>query len=168
MGTCSARLRWEIAKTFAMRWKRHARPRAWAKATAHNRAQVLYYCAENLSQRRERDRSTASRRCRREASFCGSRSQASSESFLMRRGPTSLTARYTIRRFVISAIAMNEAIGTVGVICPSDTPLLGFLSLVMPLHCHGQYRHRGSVRKISVDHRRSLPAFRYQRSCPAA
>src|SRR5271168_2767263 len=25
----------------------------WAKATAHNRAQVLYYCAENLSQRRD-------------------------------------------------------------------------------------------------------------------
>ena len=28
---------------------------------------------------------------------------------------------------------MNEPIGTVGVICPSDAPLLGFLSLVMPL-----------------------------------
>src|ERR1700689_1008611 len=26
---------------------------AWGKATAHNRAQVLYYCAENLSQRRD-------------------------------------------------------------------------------------------------------------------
>jgi aldehyde dehydrogenase (NAD+) len=31
------------------------------------------------------------------------------------------------------AIAMNEAIGTVGVICPTEAPLLGFLSLVMPL-----------------------------------
>jgi len=31
------------------------------------------------------------------------------------------------------AIAMNEAIGTVGVICPRDAPLLGFISLVMPL-----------------------------------
>jgi aldehyde dehydrogenase (NAD+) len=31
------------------------------------------------------------------------------------------------------AIAMNEAIGTVGVICPADAPLLGFLSLAMPL-----------------------------------
>src|ERR1700688_4840034 len=26
---------------------------SWARATAHNRAQILYYCAENLSQRRE-------------------------------------------------------------------------------------------------------------------
>ena len=31
---------------------------AWPKATAHNRAQVLYYCAENLGQRR-RDRATS-------------------------------------------------------------------------------------------------------------
>ena len=30
------------------------------------------------------------------------------------------------------AIAMNEAIGTVGVICPREAPLLGFISLVMP------------------------------------
>ena len=30
-------------------------------------------------------------------------------------------------------MAMNEAIGTVGVICPTDMPLLGFFSLVLPL-----------------------------------
>ena len=28
---------------------------------------------------------------------------------------------------------MNEALGTVGVICPAETPLLGFFSLVLPL-----------------------------------
>ena len=32
---------------------------------------------------------------------------------------------------------MNEAIGTVGVICPAEAPLLGFLSLVMPLLAMG-------------------------------
>jgi len=31
------------------------------------------------------------------------------------------------------SIAMNEPIGTVGVICPAETPLLGFFSLVLPL-----------------------------------
>jgi aldehyde dehydrogenase (NAD+) len=30
------------------------------------------------------------------------------------------------------AIAMNEAIGTLGIICPREAPLLGFLSVVMP------------------------------------
>jgi aldehyde dehydrogenase (NAD+) len=31
------------------------------------------------------------------------------------------------------AIAMNEPLGTVGVICPTQAPLLGFFSLVLPL-----------------------------------
>ena len=35
------------------------------------------------------------------------------------------------------AIAMNEPIGTVGVISPPDAPLLGFLSLVMPVIAMG-------------------------------
>ena len=30
------------------------------------------------------------------------------------------------------AIAMNEPIGTMGIVCPDETPLLGFVSLVMP------------------------------------
>src|SRR5438477_12846799 len=30
------------------------------------------------------------------------------------------------------AIAMNEPIGTVGVVCPNELPLLGLISLVMP------------------------------------
>ena len=29
-------------------------------------------------------------------------------------------------------LAMNEAIGAVGIICPTDAPLLGFISLVLP------------------------------------
>jgi len=32
---------------------------------------------------------------------------------------------------------MNEPLGTVGVICPTEAPLLGFLSLVMPLLAAG-------------------------------
>src|SRR5437667_4075168 len=34
-------------------------------------------------------------------------------------------------------IAMNEPIGTVEIICPNDAPLLGFLSLVMPVLAMG-------------------------------
>src|ERR1700747_1078656 len=30
------------------------------------------------------------------------------------------------------AIAMNEPLGTMGIICPAEAPLLGFLSLVLP------------------------------------
>jgi aldehyde dehydrogenase (NAD+) len=35
------------------------------------------------------------------------------------------------------SIAMNEAVGTVGVICPAQAPLLGFFSLVLPLIAAG-------------------------------
>jgi aldehyde dehydrogenase (NAD+) len=35
------------------------------------------------------------------------------------------------------SMAMNEAVGTAGVICPAEAPLLGFLSLVLPLVAAG-------------------------------
>jgi aldehyde dehydrogenase (NAD+) len=35
------------------------------------------------------------------------------------------------------SIAMNEPIGTIGVICPTEAPLLGFISTVMPALCVG-------------------------------
>jgi len=35
------------------------------------------------------------------------------------------------------ALAMNEPLGTVGIICPNQAPLLGFLSLVMPVLAAG-------------------------------
>jgi aldehyde dehydrogenase (NAD+) len=104
---------------------------AWGKATAHNRAQVLYYIAENLSQR-------SGEIAARLAGVVG-QEQAEEE------------VRYGIERifsyaawadkfdgavhnppFRNVALAMNEPIGTVGIVCPTEAPLLGFLSVVMP------------------------------------
>ncbi|HLB91104.1 MAG TPA: aldehyde dehydrogenase family protein [Terriglobales bacterium] len=105
---------------------------AWAKATAHNRAQVLYYCAENLSQRREEI-------AQRLAAAVGEK-QATAEVDLSIQRIFSYAAwadkfdgAVHNPPFRNIAIAMNEAIGTVGVICPREAPLLGFLSLVMPV-----------------------------------
>jgi aldehyde dehydrogenase (NAD+) len=104
---------------------------AWGKTTAHNRAQVLYYIAENLSQR-------SAEIGRRLAAVVG-QEQAADE------------VRYAIERvfsyaawadkfdgavhnppFRNVALAMQEPIGTVGIVCPAEAPLLGFLSLVLP------------------------------------
>jgi aldehyde dehydrogenase (NAD+) len=104
---------------------------AWGKTTAHNRAQVLYYIAENLSQR-------SAEIGRRLAAVVG-QEQAADE------------VRYAIERvfsyaawadkfdgavhnppFRNVALAMHEPIGTVGIACPVEAPLLGFLSLVLP------------------------------------
>jgi len=104
---------------------------SWSKTTAHNRAQVLYYIAENLAQR-------SAEIVGRLACVVG-KSDAETE-----------VTRGIERIFSYAAwadkfdgavhnpplrnvsIAMNEAIGTVGILCPREMPLLGFLSTVMP------------------------------------
>ena len=105
---------------------------SWAKTTGHNRAQVLYYCAENLSLRQDEV-------ARRLASAVGEQ-QAIREVTLGIERIFSYAAwadkfdgAVHNPPFRNIAIAMNEPIGTIGVICPFEAPLLGFLSLVMPL-----------------------------------
>jgi aldehyde dehydrogenase (NAD+) len=108
----------------------------WGKAPAHNRAQVLYYVAENLSQRREE---IASR-----LSAVVGKKQADAEVNLGIERIFSYAA-WTDKYdgavhnppFRNVALAMKEPIGTVGVVCPTDAPLLGFLSLVMPAIASG-------------------------------
>ncbi len=104
----------------------------WAKATAHNRAQVLYYCAENLAQRRNEIASRLSaivgeKQANREVDLSVERI------FSYAAWADKFDGAVHNPPFRNIAIAMNEPIGTVGVICPSDSPLLGFLSLVLPL-----------------------------------
>jgi len=109
---------------------------SWAKATAHNRAQVLYYCAENLAQRREGI-------AHRLAAIVGEKQAAAEVDLGIERifSYAALADKFdgAVHNppFRNISIAMNEAIGTVGVICPADAPLLGFLSLVMPLIAMG-------------------------------
>jgi len=103
----------------------------WAKTTAHNRAQVLYYCAENLAQRRDEV-------ARRLAAAVGEK-QALAEVdlgieriFSYAAWADKFDGAVHSPPFRTIAIAMNEPVGTVGIICPNEVPLLGFLSLVMP------------------------------------
>jgi aldehyde dehydrogenase (NAD+) len=104
---------------------------AWVKATAHNRAQVLYYCAENLSQRREEI-------TRNLAATVGEKQAAAEVEFGIERifsyaaWADKFDGAVHSPPFRNIAIAMNEPIGTMGIICPTEVPLLGFLSLVMP------------------------------------
>jgi aldehyde dehydrogenase (NAD+) len=104
---------------------------AWAKTTAHNRAQVLYYCAENLSQRREEI-------IHRLADVVGA-TQAATEVDLSVERIFSYAAwadkfdgAVHNPPFRNIAIAVNEPLGTMGIICPTEAPLLGFFSVVLP------------------------------------
>jgi len=109
---------------------------AWAKATAHSRAQVLYYCAENLSQRRDEI-------VHRLSAVVGEKQAAAEVELGIQRifsyaaWADKFDGAVHNPPFRNIAIAMNEPVGTVGVICPNDTPLLGFLSLVLPLIAMG-------------------------------
>jgi aldehyde dehydrogenase (NAD+) len=105
---------------------------SWTKATAHNRAQVLFYCAENLAQRREEI-------ARRLARVVGEKQAAQEVELSIQRifsyaaWADKFDGAVHNPPFRNIAIAMNEAIGTVGVIAPADAPWLGFFSLVLPL-----------------------------------
>ncbi|HSC45534.1 MAG TPA: aldehyde dehydrogenase family protein [Candidatus Acidoferrum sp.] len=108
----------------------------WAKTTAHNRAQILFYIAENLSQR-------AVEITQRLAAAVGEK-QAAQEVQLSIERLFSYAAwcdkfdgAVHNPPFRNISIAMNEPIGTVGVICPSEMPLLGFFSLALPLIAAG-------------------------------
>jgi aldehyde dehydrogenase (NAD+) len=103
----------------------------WARTSAHNRAQVLYYVAENIIQRRDEIAG-------RLAAVVGEE-QGSRETDLAIQRIFSYAAwadKYDGQvhnppgRNI--AIAMNEAVGAVGILAPSEAPLLGLLSLVLP------------------------------------
>jgi aldehyde dehydrogenase (NAD+) len=104
---------------------------AWAKATAHNRAQVLYYCAENLSQRRDEI-------IRGLTPVVGAKQAAAELDLGIERifsyaaWADKFDGAVHNPPFRNVAIAMNEPLGTMGIICPAEAPLLGFLSLVLP------------------------------------
>jgi len=104
---------------------------SWTKATAHNRAQVLYYCAENLAERRDEI-------SRRLAAVAGEKQAAAEVALGIERifsyaaWADKFDGAVHNPPFRNIAIAMHEAVGTIGIICPQEAPLLGFLSLVMP------------------------------------
>jgi aldehyde dehydrogenase (NAD+) len=104
----------------------------WAHATAHNRAQVLYYLAENLAARGEEFH-------QRIASLTGDGPAAEREVALAIERIYSYAAwadkydgfvHHTPFRNV--TLAMPEPIGVMAVVVPQSPPLLGFLSTVLP------------------------------------
>jgi aldehyde dehydrogenase (NAD+) len=109
---------------------------SWARTTAHNRAQVLYYIAENLSQR-------SSEIAGRLAAAVGKKQAAQEVSLSVERLFTyaawadKFDGAVHNPPFRNVSIAMNEPVGTVGVVCPNHVPLLGFFSLVLPLIAAG-------------------------------
>jgi len=109
---------------------------AWARATGHARAQVLYYMAENLSARTDEF-------ARRLDAMSGRRDgRAEVEATIARLFTYGAWADkwdgavHSVPMRGVT-LAMNEPLGVVGAACPEERPLLGFVSFVAPLVATG-------------------------------
>jgi aldehyde dehydrogenase (NAD+) len=116
----------------------HKGASAWTPRTSHNRAQILYFWAENLSAR-------ADEFATRLVAVTG-----------MKKRAASIEVEATVRRLFTYAawadkydgmvhhtpfrnvtLAMPEPIGVMAAVCPDEAPLLGFVSVVAPLIAMG-------------------------------
>ncbi len=103
----------------------------WAKSSAHARAQVLYFIAENLMQRRAEIIAKL-------ADFVGPEQAAVEFDQSVERTFTYAAWADKFEGSVhnpparMVTLAMKEAVGTVGILAPDEAPLLSLLSLVLP------------------------------------
>jgi len=103
----------------------------WARASAHNRAQVLYYLAENMMQRRDEI-------AHRLAAIVDEAQSAAELDLSIQRVFTYAAWADKYEGVVHHppgrniTIAMPEPIGAVGILAPGEAPLLGLLSLILP------------------------------------
>ncbi|HET8911509.1 MAG TPA: aldehyde dehydrogenase family protein [Ktedonobacteraceae bacterium] len=105
----------------------------WASSTTHNRAQILYYIAENLAVREEE----FARRIRQQTGVAPEQAGEEVQAAISRLFTyAAWTDKYEgqIHRPPMRgvALAMREAIGVMALACPDEQPLLGFVSLIAP------------------------------------
>lgn len=104
--------------------------KGWAKTTAHARAQILFYIAENLSAR-------ATEFAQRLRDLTGTSGDNEVEASINRLFTYAAwadkfdgAAKSVPMRGI--ALAMNEPTGVIGILCPDEAPLLGLISTLAP------------------------------------
>jgi aldehyde dehydrogenase (NAD+) len=110
-----------------------AKATGWGAATAHNRAQVLYYVAENLASRASEfeARLRAMTGCTADAAV-DEVALAVRRTFWYAAWADKFDGAVHATRTNNVTLAMNEPWGVMGVTCPDEAPLLAFVSLIMP------------------------------------
>jgi len=106
---------------------------SWAKSNGHLRAQILYYLAENLAYRSTEFAAQIARMtgqnhatAMQEVDLCLERCYFYAAWADKYDGAVHQTAGRNV------TLAMNEPLGVIGIACPTESPLLGLLSLVLP------------------------------------
>ncbi len=105
----------------------------WADATAYNRAQILYYLAENLSARADEFTARISQQTGADTATARAEVEAAIER-LFNYGAWAdkydgLVHATPIRNL---SVALNEPIGVIAAICPDESPLLGLVACLAP------------------------------------
>ncbi len=105
----------------------------WAKTSGHNRGQVLYYLAENLAQRADEFAQRIAGLTGHDAGE-GRREVDASIARLFSYAAWADKYDGAVHQTPIRGVtlAMNEPVGVIGIACPEEGPLLGFVSLVAP------------------------------------
>ncbi|MDG2193569.1 MAG: aldehyde dehydrogenase family protein [Polaribacter sp.] len=105
----------------------------WANMTGHARAQVLYYIAENLDIRKDEFASRIVQMTNQSSADALQEVAVSIEriyTYAALADKYDGNVHHTIHRNV--TLAMPESMGVMGVVCPDESPLLGFISTVIP------------------------------------
>ncbi|MFK7800156.1 MAG: aldehyde dehydrogenase family protein [Anaerolineae bacterium] len=112
--------------------------KGWADRTPHNRAQILFYMAENLAARA--------------GEFAGliAKMTGRSQKSGLEEVEASISRLFTYAAYADKhggsvqettlyglVVSLNEPVGVIGIACPDEHPLLGFVSLLAPAICKG-------------------------------
>jgi len=116
----------------------HKAAPGWGKRAAHNRAQICYYLAENLNVRLEEFASKIAAQTGRSLDDAREEVETSIERLFFYAayadkygGEVQETNLYGL------TCKIHEAVGVIGIACPDEYPLLGFISLVAPALVRG-------------------------------
>ena len=112
--------------------------KSWAGMTGHARAQVLYYIAENLAIRSEEFAERIAEMTNQSLESAQEEVEKSIEriyTYAAFADKYDGQAHSTVQRMV--TLAMPEAVGVMGIVCPDENPLLGFISTVIPAMAMG-------------------------------
>jgi aldehyde dehydrogenase (NAD+) len=110
-----------------------AKATAWSNVTAHNRAQVLYYVAENLAAREVEFTARLSAMTAQPAESAAREVAAAiARTFWYAAWADKFDGAVHSTKSRHLTLAIPEPWGVMGIACPDEAPLLGFISLVMP------------------------------------
>ncbi|MCB0375516.1 MAG: aldehyde dehydrogenase family protein, partial [Sinomicrobium sp.] len=106
---------------------------SWAGITGHARAQVVYYLAENLAIRKEEFAARLEQMTNQSPASAVKEVELAIDriyTYAAYADKYDGHVHHTVFRNV--TLAMPEAIGTLAIVCPEESPLLGFISTVIP------------------------------------